>query len=87
MRMKNTDKPKRRPVNLSIRADIIADAKAYNINASQEAEKAIEAAVKKAKAAAWADENREHIDNYNNFFRKNGLLMKPYWDNLNPWRK
>ncbi len=73
------EKPKRRAVNLSIRADILNDAKAYNINASQEAEKALAAAVKKAKEQEWLEQNEEAIAAHNERVRKHGLLLKPHW--------
>ncbi|WP_418889395.1 type II toxin-antitoxin system CcdA family antitoxin [Parasphingorhabdus flavimaris] len=38
-------KPKRRPVNLSIREDILSEAKALQLNASKAAEAAIVAAI------------------------------------------
>ncbi len=75
----DTEKPKRRAVNLSIRADILTEAKAYKINASQEAEKALAAAVKKAKEEEWLKGAKPAIDAYNERIEKHGLYLKPYW--------
>jgi len=64
---------------MSIRADIIADAKAYKINASEVSEAALAAAVKKAKEEEWIKENRGAIQAYNERIRTHGLYLKPYW--------
>jgi antitoxin CcdA len=70
---------KRRPVNLTIRADVMKDAKAFKINASHEAEKAIVAAVKKAKEEEWIAENWDAIQAHNERIEREGLPIKPYW--------
>lgn len=74
------DKDKKRTrVNLTIRADIIRDAKSLEINASQEAEKGIAAAIKKKRETEWLEQNKDAIDAYNEMVEKNGLLLEPYW--------
>jgi len=70
---------KRKPVNLTIREDIYAEAKELNINASKAAETGIHQAVKKAKEQAWVAENREMIRASNERVEKYGTLIKPIW--------
>jgi len=70
---------KRKPVNLSIRADVLADVKAYNINASAVSESALIEAVKKTKEEAWIAENLQAINAYNKRVDKEGLSLKSDW--------
>ena len=77
--MNDTQKPKRRPVNMSIRADIIADAKTYKINASEVSEAALSAAVKKAKEEEWLKNAMPAIEAHNERVRTHGTYLKPYW--------
>jgi antitoxin CcdA len=77
--MENEHLSKRRSVNLSIRADILIDAKAYKVNASREAEKAIALAVKKAKEQEWLKGAGPAIEAYNKRIKEHGLYLEPYW--------
>lgn len=70
---------KKRPMNLTIREDVIAEAKALNLNASQAAENGMKAAIKKAKEDAWLAENRDAIQAHNDRIERNGLLVKSWW--------
>jgi len=81
MRMKDADKKKlrRRPVNMSIREDIIAESKAYGLNASEISEAALAAAVKKAKEEEWLKNAMPAIEAHNERVRTHGLYLKPYW--------
>lgn len=71
--------PKRRPVNLSIRADILSEAKALNLNASKAAEAGIEAAIKQAREENWRTENRDAIAAHNQRVAESGPLLVPDW--------
>ncbi len=77
--MEDAQKSKRRPVNMSIRTDIMAEAKAYKINASEVSEGALAAAVKKAKEEEWLKSAAPAIAAHNERVRKHGLYLKPYW--------
>lgn len=70
---------RRRPVSLTVRADLLSEAKGLKLNASRAAEEGIELAVKKAKEAAWLDENRDAITAHNERIAKHGTLLKPIW--------
>lgn len=70
---------KRRPVNLTIREDVIASAKALGLNASKVAEAGIIEAVRKAQEQAWLSENKSAIVAHNERIEREGLTIQPYW--------
>lgn len=70
---------KRRPINLTIREDIIEDAKSLKLNTSKAAEQGIALAIKEARAQAWLAENKLALSAHNERARKNGTLLKPVW--------
>ena len=59
-------KIRRRPVNLSVREDLVAAAKELGVNASQAAEQGLAAAVRTAKEQAWLKENAAAIEYWYN---------------------
>ncbi len=75
----HSEHSKRRPVNLTIRADVLAEAKALKLNASQAAETGIIAAVKKAREEEWLRNSQEAIRGYNERIEKSGPLLRPRW--------
>lgn len=72
-------KAKRKPVNLTVREDILADAKSLGLNTSKAAEAGIQFAVKKAKEERWLKENKKSLDAYNKRIEEKGLLLTPDW--------
>ena len=74
-----TSKPKRRSVNLTIREDIIAVAKALGVNASKAAESGIRAAVEAKRVEQWLKENAAGICAHNDRIEKSGPLLTPDW--------
>lgn len=72
--------PKRRPVNLTIREDILKEAKNLNLNTSQAAEVGIAEAIKKAQEQAWLLENQTALDAHNERVEKQGVLLTPGWN-------
>ena len=64
----------KKAANLSIRADLLEDARAYKINLSQTLETALADVVKKEKERRWLEENRPAIEAYNRFVEKHGLF-------------
>ena len=73
------EKPKRRPVNLTIREDVIKAAKSLNLNASKAAETGIINAVRETRAQEWLDENRPALQAHNKRVETEGTLLKPSW--------
>lgn len=72
-------KSKRKSVNLTIREDVIAQAKALGLNASQSAEAGLVAAIAQAKAEAWRRDNATRIDAHNARVESEGVLLSPRW--------
>lgn len=64
----------KRPINLSVNGDLLAQAKAADMNLSSVLERALIAEVKKRKAEAWLLDNREAIQNYNRHILENGTF-------------
>jgi antitoxin CcdA len=78
----NTDteiRVRRKPVTLTIREDIMRDAKNLSLNASKAAEAGIAEALRKAKGEAWLKENAEAIEAYNRKIEERGLAIPPIW--------
>ena len=63
----------KKAANLSIRADLLEEARAYKINLSQTLEAAVAAELKKEKERRWREENRAAIDAYNRHIERDGL--------------
>jgi antitoxin CcdA len=70
---------KKRAVNLTIRQDILKEAKELKLNTSQAAEDGIRQAIRKEKEAQWLKNNRKAIEAYNERIEREGVLIKPYW--------
>jgi antitoxin CcdA len=81
--MKNPDysqAERRKRVNLTVREDIMAEARALGLNTSRAAEAGIEAAVREEKGRRWLKENREAIKAHNKRIETEGtLLPTPWW--------
>lgn len=72
-------KVKRKPLNISVREDLIEAAKGFNLNTSKAAEAGIAEAVRRAQEAAWKEQNRTAIDAHNSRVEKRGPLLRPAW--------
>ena len=64
----------KKAANLSIRADLLEEARAYKINLSQTLETALQAELKKEKERRWLEENRAAIEAYNRHVEEHGLF-------------
>jgi antitoxin CcdA len=73
-----TPKTQRKATNLSLDQALVAEAKELEINVSRIAEEAIAAAVRAEKNRRWKDENREAMEAWNEWTRKNGLPLEKY---------
>jgi antitoxin CcdA len=71
----------KKAANLSVRADLLEEARAYKINLSQTLEAALQVQVKKEKERQWLEENRAAIDAYNREIAEHGLWS----DGLRPF--
>lgn len=68
----------RRATNVSLRSDLIEDARRLNINISQACERGLEEQVKRSLREAWIEENREAIDFWNRYVDEQGLPLAEY---------
>ena len=64
----------KKAANLSIRADLLEEARASKINLSQTLETALQAELKKEKERRWLEENRAAIEAYNRHVEEHGLF-------------
>ncbi len=64
----------KRATNLSIRADLLAEAKALKINLSQALETHLAELIRARKREQWLGENREAIDAYNQRVEREGVF-------------
>ena len=71
----------KKPTNLSIRSDLLADARALDINLSAELEKHLTEVIRQRRAEQWLADNREAIEGYNAFVKEHGLWS----DELRTW--
>ena len=68
----------RKPTNLSLDAQLVADAKAMCLNLSETAERAIAEAVRHEKVRRWKEENREAIEAYNRYIDEHGVPLSEF---------
>ena len=68
----------RRPLNVSLPADLVAEAKQLGVNVSQACEQGVRAKVKEARSEAWLQENAEAIKAYNEHIEKNGMTWAEF---------
>lgn len=64
----------KKAANLSVRTDLLEEARAYKINLSRTLETALTAEVKKEKERRWLEENRAAIEAYNREIAEHGLF-------------
>ena len=72
---------RKRSVNVSVRVDLIKEAKAFGTNMSALLERALEDAHRERRRKQWQDENRAPIEAWNAWIEENGL---PF-EELRPW--
>jgi len=70
---------KRRPVNLTIRKDVLEEAKGLKLNASKVAEAGLIEAVRQEKERLWRQENAPAIEAHNARIEETGTLLTPTW--------
>jgi len=68
----------KKPTNLSLQADLLAEAKALDLNLSAELNKALAEIVKRKRAEQWLAENREAIAAYNRYVEEHGVFGEEY---------
>ena len=71
----------KKATNVSIRSDLLEDARKLNINLSQEFENHLVEVVRKHHAEQWLRDNREAIEAYNRHVAEHGVWS----DGLRGW--
>ena len=71
--MAKTSAALKKATNVSIRSDLLEDARKLNINLSQEFENHLVEVVRKRRAEQWLRDNREAIEAYNRHIERDGL--------------
>ena len=70
--------PAKKAANLTVRADLLEEARARKINLSQTLETALAAELKKQREAEWLEQNKEAIAAYGRLIEREGLLSDSY---------
>ena len=68
----------KKAANLSVRADLLEEARARKINLSQTLETALAAEIKKRREDEWREQNQEAIAAYGRLIEREGLLSDSY---------
>lgn len=63
----------KKPTNLSIRTDLLEQARALDINLSSELEKHLVEVIRQRRAEQWLKDNREAIEAYNRHIERDGI--------------
>jgi antitoxin CcdA len=66
---------RRRAANISLDPQLIADARALDINISRACEAGLQAQIKKAREERWLAENMEAIEASNRYVEEHGLPL------------
>lgn len=82
MRMKNAPRGPKAKVaaNLSVRAEVVREAKALGLNLSEVFEAALLDAIRRRREQIWKEENRSAIETYNEVVAREGVFS-------DEWRK
>jgi len=68
----------KKPTNVTIRSDLLDQARELKINLSQEFEQHLVEVVRKHRAEQWLRDNRAAIDAYNRHIERDGLWNDEY---------
>jgi antitoxin CcdA len=68
----------KRATNVSLRSDLIDEAKKLGINISEACEQGLEKQVARSRAEQWLDENRAALESSNAYVEKHGLPLARY---------
>lgn len=74
-----TQPERRKRVNLTVREDVMKEARDLGLNTSRAAEAGIEAAIRVEKGRRWKVDNREAIKTHNARIERKGVLLPPAW--------
>lgn len=78
VRVREDRTPFRRPTNVSLDAGLVDEAKELGINVSRASEEGLAREIKAERERRWLEENREAIDEYNDWVLNNELPLARY---------
>ncbi|HEX5257863.1 MAG TPA: type II toxin-antitoxin system CcdA family antitoxin [Sphingomicrobium sp.] len=73
-----TSAARKRGTNVSLRSDLVEEARELGVSLSQACEQGLAKAVKAEKERRWIEENAEGIRSYNEWVAKNGVPLARY---------
>ena len=68
----------RRATNVSINAQLLAEARALEVNISRAAEQGLARAIAERRAALWLEENQAALESSNAYIEQHGLPLAQY---------
>ena len=68
------EKSAKKPTNVSVRADLLAEARALGLNLSRTLESALEQAIREKRREQWLEDNNEALQAYNRHIERDGLF-------------
>jgi antitoxin CcdA len=71
--------PKKKAVNLTVDAELLAEAKASGVNLSSVLEAALKEQLKQQRWQKWREDNRAAIEASNAQLERDGLWFEPDW--------
>lgn len=69
---------RKKATNLSLRADLLAEARELGISVSEAAEHGLDQAIAEARERRWLDQNKEAIESSNAYVETHGLPLARY---------
>lgn len=69
---------RKRGTNVSLRTDLVAEARELGISLSGACEDGLAAAVKAEKERRWLEENKQALDSWNRYIAEHGLPLAKY---------
>jgi antitoxin CcdA len=70
--------PRRKPTNLTLETDLVAEARRLGLNLSRAAEDGLRRAIAVEAARRWREENAEGIRQMNAYVERHGLPLAKY---------
>ncbi len=68
----------RRPTNVTLPVELVAEAKALQVNVSQACESGLARAVAEARCVRWLEENAQAIEDHNVMIERDGLILDEF---------
>lgn len=69
---------RRSKTSVTLPEDLVAEAKALNVNVSRACTRGLAEEVKKAREEKWIEEHRDHFAAWNRYVEENGLPLAEY---------